>query len=137
SLGSQRGHRTLSIIGKGNKPPLIPLAPRTARAVDQAVGDRHSGRILLNTDGQPMARNSAAWIIAKLARRAQIPHHISPHSLRHAFVTGCLDAGVPLRDVQMGARHADPRTTIRYDRANKSLDRHPTYVLAAFVAGAA
>ncbi len=26
------------------------------------------------------------------------------------------DAGVPLRDVQEAASHADPRTTIRYDR---------------------
>jgi len=27
------------------------------------------------------------------------------------------DAGVDLRDVQIAARHADPRTTMRYDRA--------------------
>ena len=33
--------------------------------------------------------------------------------------------------------HADPRTTMRYDRARVSLDRHATYVVAAFVAGAA
>ena len=26
------------------------------------------------------------------------------------------DAGVPLRDVQIAARHADPRATTRYDR---------------------
>ncbi|MCA1836263.1 MAG: hypothetical protein LC721_08030 [Actinobacteria bacterium] len=37
-----------------------------------------------------------------------------------------LDAGVDLRDVQIAARHADPRTTMRYDRARKNLDRHPT-----------
>jgi hypothetical protein len=47
------------------------------------------------------------------------------------------DAGVPLRDVQEAASHADPRTTIRYDRARGSLDRHATYIVAAFVAGAA
>jgi integrase/recombinase XerD len=33
--------------------------------------------------------------------------------------------------------HADPRTTMRYDRARQSLDRHATYIVAAFVAGAA
>jgi hypothetical protein len=44
-----------------------------------------------------------------------------------------LDAGVPLRDVQEAASHADPRTTMRYDRARGSLDRHAT----AYVAGAA
>jgi site-specific recombinase XerD len=36
-----------------------------------------------------------------------------PHMLRHTFVTTTLDAGVDLRDVQIAARHADPRTTMR------------------------
>ena len=46
-------------------------------------------------------------------------------------------ATVPLRDVQEAASHADPRTTMRYDRARTSLDRHTTYIAAAYVAGAA
>jgi hypothetical protein len=54
--------------------------------------------------------------------------------LRHTFVTTMLDAGVDLRDVQIAARHADPRTTMRYDRARKNLDRHPNYLLAAYMA---
>lgn len=44
-----------------------------------------------------------------------------------------LDAGVDLRDVQIAARHADPRTTMRYDRARQNLDRHPNYILAAYM----
>jgi hypothetical protein len=47
------------------------------------------------------------------------------------------DAGVPLRDVQEAASHADPRTTMRYDRARASLDRHATYIVATYIAGAA
>jgi hypothetical protein len=43
--------------------------------------------------------------------------------------------GIPLRDVQEAASHADPRTTMRYDRARTSLDRHPPYIVAAYVAG--
>ena len=27
-----------------------------------------------------------------------------------------------------------PRTTTRYDRARKNLDRHPNYILAAYMA---
>ena len=50
-----------------------------------------------------------------------------------AYLT-VLDAGVDLRDVQIAARHADPRTTIRYDRARQNLDRHPNYILAAYMA---
>jgi hypothetical protein len=47
---------------------------------------------------------------------------------------GMLDAGVDLRDVQIAARHADPRTTMRYDRARKNLDRHPNYIPSAYMA---
>jgi hypothetical protein len=44
------------------------------------------------------------------------------------------DAGVDLRDVQIAARHTDPRTTTRYERARQNLDRHPNYILAAYMA---
>ena len=47
-----------------------------------------------------------------------------------------MTTGVPLRDVQESASRADPRTTIRYDRARGSLDRHATYIVAAYIAGA-
>jgi site-specific recombinase XerD len=60
-----------------------------------------------------------------------------PHTLRHAFNTAALDAGVPLRDVQEAASHADPRTTMRYDRGRRSLDLHATYIVATVIAGAA
>jgi hypothetical protein len=43
--------------------------------------------------------------------------------------------GVPLRDVQLAARHADPRTTTIYDRRRQNFDRHAAYVVVAFVAG--
>ena len=56
-----------------------------------------------------------------------------PHMLRHTYVTTMLDAGVDLRDVHIAARHADPRTTMRYDRARKNLDRHPNFILAAYM----
>jgi integrase/recombinase XerD len=54
--------------------------------------------------------------------------------LWHTFVTTMLDAGVNLRAVQIAARHADPRTTMRYDRPRKDLDRHPNYILTAYMA---
>ncbi|WP_433791552.1 tyrosine-type recombinase/integrase [Actinoplanes sp. CA-252034] len=66
--------------------------------------------------------------------RLWLGRKMHPHKLRHTFVTTMLDAGVSLRDVQIVARHADPRTTIRYDRARKNLDRHTNCILAAFMA---
>ena len=40
NLGFERGHRTLQVVGKGNKPAGIPLVPRTARTLDPAIGKR-------------------------------------------------------------------------------------------------
>src|SRR5260370_31234727 len=131
------GHRTLVVTRKGGRLVTIPLAPRTARAIDRAIGERCAGRVFLAADGRRLDRHGAARIVRQVARRAGITKAIGPHTLRHAFITAALDAGVPLRDVQEAASHADPRTTMRYDRAHASLDRSPTYIATAYVAGTA
>lgn len=136
-LGTERGHRTLHIIGKGNKPALIPLPVPVTRTLDLAVAERLEGPILRTRSGARMDRCAASRIVARLAKRAGITHRVGCHCLRHSYITAALDAGVPLRDVQIAARHADPRTTTRYDRARGNLDRHANYVVAAFIAGAA
>ena len=101
-----------------------------------AIDERTEGPLFLTADGRRLDRHGAARILRRVTRRAQIAKDVSPHTLRHAF-TAALDAGVPLRDVQEAASHADPRTTMRYDRARTSLDRHATYIVATFIAGAA
>ena len=73
-----------------------------------------------------MDRSAADRTVKRLARRAGISKQISPHRLRHSFITLALDGGVPLRDVQEATLHADPRTTMRYDRGRQSLDRRAT-----------
>jgi len=135
--GEVRGHRTLTVTGKGGKPATIPLPIPVARTLDVAAGDRTTGPLLLRPDGHRMDRRAADRVVKRMAKAAGIDKPISPHSLRHAFVTNCLDAGVPLRDVQIAARHSDPRMTARYDRARGNLDRHGNYILAAYIAGAA
>ena len=112
-LGLERGHRTLTITRKGGKVVTIPLAPRTARAIDLAIGERTDGPVFLAGDGRRLDRHGAGRIVRKTARRAGITKPVGPHTLRHAFITAALDAGVPLRDVQEAASHADPRTTMR------------------------
>ena len=133
--GEEHGHRLLRVCGTGTKVVLVPLPPAVGRAIDRAIADRTSGPILLNSRGARMDRHAATRRLRHLARHAGVritrPH---PHMLRHTFVTTMLDAGVGLRDVQIAARHADPRTTMRYDRARQNLDRHPNYILAAYMA---
>ena len=124
----------LIVVRKGGRRDLVPLAPRTLAAVDEHLGGRDDGFLVLANDGEELNRFQATRAIRRLTRAAKITKHISPHSLRHTAVTLALDAGVPLRDVQDMAGHADPRTTRRYDRARKSLDRHATYTLASYLA---
>ncbi|WP_054051132.1 tyrosine-type recombinase/integrase [Alloactinosynnema sp. L-07] len=134
-IGEEHGHRVLRVIGKGTKVTLVPLPPAVGRALDRAVHDRTSGAILLNRRAARMDRHCATRRLRHLAAVSivRLPR-MHPHMLRHTFVTTILDAGVDLRDVQIAARHADPRTTMRYDRARTNLDRHPNYILAAYMA---
>jgi integrase/recombinase XerD len=115
----------------------IPLVPRTARGDRPGHWRAHGRAGVPRRRRQRLDRHGAGRIVRKIARRAGIGKAVTPHTLRHAFITAALDAGVPLRDVQEAASHADPRTTMRYDRARGSLDRHAIYIVAAYVAGAA
>ena len=109
----------------------------TSRRAGHRLGNRRrtGDPILLNSRGTRMDRHAVTRRLRRLADTAGVRiTRAHPHMLRHAFVTTMLDAGVDLRDVQIAARHADPRTTMRYDRARKNLDRHPNYILAAYMA---
>jgi len=137
-LGLERGHRTLTITRKGGKVVTIPLAPRTARAIDPAIRERTEGPVFLAADdggwtgtvpGGSSARPPAAPGSARPSRPTRFATPSSPPRWM---------PGSRRRDVHEAASHADPRATIRYDRARGSLDRHATYVVAAaYIAGAA
>jgi integrase/recombinase XerD len=131
-----RGHRVLHLVGKGDKPATMPITVPVLRVLEACRGDRVEGRLILRpVSGNPIDRRDAYRMVTRIAKVAAIPRHISPHSLRHAAITNALDAGVPLRDAQILARHADPRTTEHYDRARGNLDRHGVHFLTAYVAG--
>jgi integrase/recombinase XerD len=131
-----RGHRVLRLVGKGNKPATMPITVPVLRVLEACRGDRTTGPLVLRPNsGNPIDRRDAYRMVVRTAKVAEIPRHISPHSLRHAAITNALDAGVPLRDAQILARHADPRTTEHYDRARGNLDRHGVHFLTAYVAG--
>jgi integrase len=91
--------------------------------------------VLVDNSGQRMDRHTAGRVLARLGRRAGLGT-VRPHTLRATAITCALDAGVSLRDVQDMARHSDPRTTRRYDRARGSLDRHASYAIAGYLAAA-
>lgn len=135
--GEHRGHRTLSFVGKEGRPATVPLPVQVARVLDTCAGERTEGPLLLRQGGDRLDRRTAYRWVRNLARQAGIEKPVSPHSLRHSFVTNALQAGIPLRDVQIAARHADPRMTMYYDRARGNLDNHAAYTLAGYLSGVA
>ena len=126
----------LRVRGKGDKTALVPLPPAVGRAIETARGGRDVGPILRSRRDTRMDRHCATRRLRRLADIAGVHlPRIHPHMLRHTFVTTMRDAGVDLGDVQIAARHADPRTTTIYDRRRENFDRHAAYVVVAFVAG--
>ena len=109
-LGTERGHRVLHITRKGGRRATVVLAPVTARALDDYLTGRDTGPLFITGGGRRYDEPAAFRLVRRLARAAGLDcaERLSPHSLRHAFVTLALDAGVSLRDVQDAAGHADP-----------------------------
>ena len=105
-LGLERGHRTLTITRKGGKVVTVPLAPRTARAIDLAIGERTDGPVFLAVNGRRLDQHGAGRIVRKTARRAGVARPSRP--------TRCATRSSPPRST-LGSRCATskkPRRTL-------------------------
>ncbi len=117
-----RGHRVLHLVGKGNKPATMPLTVPVLRVLEACRGHRTEGPLVLRPlSGKPIDRRDCYRMVARIARAAAIPRHISPHSLRHAAITNALDAGVPLR----GRPNPRPARRPAHHRALRPRPRQP------------
>lgn len=135
-LGYDSGHRTVRLRMKGGKTRTRAVPPALAVQLDACRGDRADGPLFRGPSGERMDRHTIARFVRRAARAARIPaaEQITPHSFRHAWATLARENGATLEERQFALGHADPRTTQRYDRARASLDRDPSYLVAAAVA---
>lgn len=139
-MSTKRGHRVLTVHGKGEHTDDVALAPPTIAAIDAylAAEGRTEGLIFTTRSQRRMQQWDAYRLLGRLVKKAGIDvpknKHLSPHGLRHTAITGALDSGATLREAQDFARHADPRTTRMYDLARNNLDRHAAYKLASWLA---
>jgi integrase/recombinase XerD len=133
-LGRESGYHTIKIVReKSHEAAVIPLAPRTSWAVEQAAWGRTAGPLFMLRNEVPMDRRGVDRIVKRLCKKAGITKRISPHSFRHTFVTLSLDAGAGVREVQNSVGHADPRMVAYYDRAKNSLSKNTTHLVSAYV----
>ena len=94
------GTACCNLVGKGNKPATMPITVPVLRAWEACRGERTTGRLILRPlTGNPIDRRDAYRMVARIAKSAGIPRHISRHSLRHAAIT------------RLGCRRPAPRCT--------------------------
>lgn len=136
-LGRDRGHHTLDVVRKGGARQRIPLSPEAVAALNAYLAGRDSGPLVVTRSGARISQYQVYRIVRKVAIAAKVPHaaKVSPHSLRHAFVTLSLDAGAMVEDVQDAVGHQSLDTTMRYKRNRGRLDKFPGYKLAEFLNG--
>jgi integrase len=89
ALGVERGHRTLVVTRKGGKVVTIPLAPRTARAIDLAVGERAEGPVFL-------AAEAGGWT-GTAPRGSSAASRVVPGSSNRSGRTRCGTRSSPRR----------------------------------------
>jgi integrase len=109
--------------GKGNKSRTLPIENGAQDALDDWLRLRGSGPGLLfwgiNKGGQLSTRRINPGAINDLYKKRAAQAAVSNtgfHDLRRSFISDLLDQGVDLAQVAKLAGHANPITTMRYDR---------------------
>ena len=138
-LGHSNGLRTLRVQRKGSKVGVVPLTPVLVDVLDVFLDGRDYGPLVARLDrdrkvAEPVAgisRQTAFGRIRHLADYAGVNSGLSPHGLRHSFITAALEEGAELHVVQLAAGHSSPTTTMRYRRGGLSPDQSPSLNLGA------
>jgi len=102
--------------GKGAKERLVPLSPRlleTLRAYWRQVRPP-SWLFPGKTSGVPLSATTIQKTCKAAAGEAGIRQRVSPHTLRHSFATGLLEAGVDLLTIGQLLGHKSFSTTLVY-----------------------
>jgi integrase/recombinase XerC len=113
---SERKGQVVVRSGKGAKYRAVPLNATVRTALDAYLNvrpDVASPAFFLNQRGGRVGHTAVEGVVAKYARLAGLAD-VTPHTLRHTFGKGALDAGANLVAVAALLGHADIKTTAIY-----------------------
>nr|WP_205481392.1 tyrosine recombinase XerC [Sphingomonas arenae] len=110
---------TLRIVGKRNKPRVVPLIPAVRDAINDYVKQcpwpvRGDGTLFVGARGGPLNPDLVRRAVQAARRRLGLPDTLTPHALRHSFATHLLARGADLRSLQELLGHASLSSTQIY-----------------------
>jgi site-specific recombinase XerD len=102
--------------GKGKKQRQVPLSPRLLEALRIYWKEYQPQQLLFpgKTPEKPYAGTSIQKTIKASARRAGLTKNVTPHTLRHSYATGLLEAGVDILTISRLLGHSSFTTTMVY-----------------------
>ena len=102
--------------GKGSKDRQVPLSPRLLIELKAYWLSYRPTQLLFpgNQPDKPYADTSIQKAIKKSAALAGIRKNVTPHTMRHSYATGLLEAGVDLLTISKLLGHASFSTTMVY-----------------------
>lgn len=110
-------HRTLLVIGKGNKERRVYFTERCKRAILNYLKDRKDNtEYLFVSEKAPYKKlNNRGYqvIVKNMQRMANIEMNITPHTFRHTMATNALRSGMAPECIQQILGHNDVGLTLR------------------------
>lgn len=102
--------------GKGAKQRLVPLSPRLLTELREYWKVYKPTSFLFpgKTPDRAYAQTSIQKTIKVSARKAGIKKNVTPHTLRHSYATGLLEAGVDILTISRLLGHSSFSTTMKY-----------------------
>ena len=123
---------TASVVGKGGKARIVPMAPQVASIAARYVQEEGLGigsPLFKNRSGGRMGRAGVAYVLQKHVAAANeknpdlVPPRAHPHMLRHSKAMHLLEAGVNLIYIRDFLGHSSVTTTEVYARASPEAKR--------------
>jgi len=112
------GQRMLLTVrcGKGQKDRLVPLSPRLLTELRRYWKEVRSPRYLFpgKTFDRPLSSTTIQKTFKAAAIKAGVRKRVTPHTLRHSYATGLLEAGVDLLTIGQLLGHKSFSTTMVY-----------------------
>jgi site-specific recombinase XerD len=102
--------------GKGNRQRLVPISPRLLEALRQYWKQVRPPTYLFpgRANEVPLSPATVLRACKTAAREAGIQQRVSPHTLRHSYATGLLEAGVDLLTIGQLLGHKSFTSTLVY-----------------------